>query len=67
MTIALLVILVYALAGLFFALYFLTRLAPKHDPALKSSPAHVRMLLIPGAIALWPLLLIKSLTQRSDA
>ncbi len=57
MTIALLVLAAYAAIGLLFAIVYATRLAPARSPALRTSPAHVRLLLIPAAAALWPLLL----------
>jgi len=57
MTVALLLLAAYAAIGLLFAILYATRLAPARDPALRASPAHVRLLLVPAAAALWPLLL----------
>ena len=48
---------VYAVIGAVFAAVYVTRLAPRRDPALRASGKSVRLLLIPGAVAVWPLLL----------
>jgi len=53
----LLLLAAYAAAGLLFALLYAAKIAPARDPALRASPIHVRALLIPAALALWPLLL----------
>ncbi|MCB0618312.1 MAG: hypothetical protein KDC43_14160 [Saprospiraceae bacterium] len=50
---------VYAAAGIVFALPFSFWGAPRIDPAAKGSPLGFRLLLLPAATALWPLLLIK--------
>lgn len=59
MTTALLVIALYLAVGVLFALVYVTRLAPSRDPVLASSPRRVRLLLLPGAVAVWPFLLTK--------
>lgn len=46
----------YALAGLVFALVFLPRAALRVDPHLDGSPWTVRLLILPGVIALWPVM-----------
>ncbi|MFM1855683.1 MAG: hypothetical protein RLZ83_992 [Pseudomonadota bacterium] len=51
--------------GFLFALAFVTWGAPRLDPAARGMPASVRLLLIPGAAALWPLLLWKWAARRS--
>lgn len=51
----------YLFAGALFAIYFALRGAPLLDPAAKGSSAWFRLLLIPGAIALWPVLLMTML------
>lgn len=56
-----LVALVYGGVGLLFALYFAARGAAKLDPAAEGAPIGFRMLILPGAAALWPLLLAKLL------
>ncbi len=49
---------IYFALGLLFALYFIFAGASKVDPLLKESRWVVRLLLTPGCIAVWPLLLI---------
>jgi len=46
----------YALAGLVFALVFLPRAALRVDPHLAGAPWTVRLLILPGVVALWPVL-----------
>ncbi len=48
---------VYAAIGLVFALFFVTRGVSRIDPAAAEGSIGFRILLIPGAIALWPLLM----------
>lgn len=45
----------YALAGVLFALAFLPRGILRVDDRLRESPWRVRLLLMPGVAALWPL------------
>ena len=45
----------YALAGVVFALAFLPRGIVRVDERLRESPWRVRLLLMPGVAALWPL------------
>lgn len=47
----------YAGLGLLFALAFAFRGAGKVDPAAREGTLGFRLLIIPGSIALWPLLL----------
>jgi hypothetical protein len=49
----------YAALGLAFAAYFVTVASGRLDPAARGTPVGVRLLLVPGAAALWPLLLRK--------
>ena len=49
----------YAALGLAFAIPFVTWGAGTIDPAAKVSGLGFKVLIIPGAIALWPLLLAK--------
>lgn len=53
----------YAAIGLLSALWLLTLGLPRLDPALSASPRRVRLLLLPGCIGLWPLLLAKTLKR----
>tara|TARA_R110002124_G_scaffold213164_4_gene379321 strand:+ start:451 stop:657 length:207 start_codon:yes stop_codon:yes gene_type:complete len=46
----------YIAAGLVFTLYFLVRGAFKMDPIFKNRSLMARLLLIPRAILLWPIL-----------
>jgi hypothetical protein len=47
----------YAIAGVFFAIYFGGAGAGRIDSDAKEAPLGVRLILMPGAVALWPLLL----------
>ncbi len=47
---------VYALAGLVFAAAFVARGGGRVDPAAADSPLGFKLLVFPGAAALWPLL-----------
>ncbi len=48
---------VYVAIGLVFALLFVGVGVDKLDPAAKGAPLAFRLLIIPGAAALWPVLL----------
>jgi hypothetical protein len=54
----------YGLVGLVFALAFVARGAAHLDPAAHGMPLPARVLLIPGAALLWPLMLTKWLGHR---
>lgn len=56
---------VYLVLGLVFALTFVTRGAAAIDPAAQGMPLLARLLVLPGAAALWPLMLWKWLTRQS--
>jgi len=45
----------YALAGVGFALMFLTRGVTRLDPRVAGAPKTLRLLILPGVVALWPL------------
>ena len=45
----------YALAGLALAVLFLPRAVTRLDPRVADAPASVRLLILPGVAALWPL------------
>lgn len=53
------IILIYLAIGLLFGIYFFIRGASQIDEQIKDSPWTVRLLLVPGAIGLWPLLFLK--------
>ncbi len=57
---------VYALLGLAFALIFLPRGALRVDHRLAASPVTVRLLILPGVAALWPLFLRRWATGRTE-
>lgn len=46
---------VYALAGAGFALLFLPRAVARLDPRIAGAPKTLRLLILPGIVALWPL------------
>lgn len=48
---------VYAAAGAIFALAFIVRGVSRLDPAAAAGSAGFRAVIVPGVIALWPLLL----------
>ncbi|MBI4718530.1 MAG: hypothetical protein HY763_12045 [Planctomycetes bacterium] len=50
---------VYALLGLLFAVAFVTCGVQRLDPAARPAPWGFRLLILPGSAALWPLLLLR--------
>jgi hypothetical protein len=57
---------VYATLGLLFAVPFVLRGIGRIDAAAQESSWGFRVLVLPGAAALWPLLLRRWLSRRSD-
>lgn len=57
---------VYFALGLLVSLIFMFGGAGRIDPAAKGSglPWRVRLLILPGIIGLWPLMLVKLVTQK---
>jgi hypothetical protein len=55
----------YALVGLIFALPFVMRGAGRIDPVARTGTAGFRILIIPGVIALWPLLMSRWIRGRT--
>jgi hypothetical protein len=55
----------YLALGLAFALAFVIWGVAVIDPAARGMPRLARLLIVPGVVALWPLMLGKWLTQRS--
>jgi hypothetical protein len=47
---------IYAAAGLLFAVPFLWRGVARLDPVASGSPLGFRLIILPGVVALWPLL-----------
>lgn len=58
-TIILLLMLLYVLLGVVFSFFFLTRGLQKIDEDVPGSSWGFRLIIIPGCILLWPLLLNK--------
>jgi hypothetical protein len=53
------IILIYLAIGLVFGIYFFIRGAAQMDELIKDSKWTVRLLFVPGAIGLWPILFLK--------
>ena len=49
----------YTLVGFLFGVLFVPRAAARMDPGLTHAPITVRLLILPGVIALWPLLAVR--------
>jgi hypothetical protein len=49
----------YALAGVVFAVAFVTRGIQRVDSAAEHAPVGFRLIVLPGVAALWPLLLVR--------
>ena len=54
---------IYLLIGLVFAIWFVNRGAAKIDQGVKEANWKLRLLLLPGSAALWPILLRKVLNS----
>ena len=48
----------YLFAGFLFALVFVTIAVPRIDPDAKNSGAAFRLVIFPGSVALWPLIVL---------
>jgi hypothetical protein len=55
---------VYGAVGILFAAVFLYRGITQVDPAAQGMPWLARLLLVPGTVALWPLLMNKWLMRQ---
>lgn len=62
---ALILALLYLVAGLVFAFFFLGKGIEKVDPAAHGSGRGFRLIILPGTIALWPLLLKKWMNVKT--
>ncbi len=49
----------YAVAGLAFAAAFVTRGVGRIDPMAREAPWTFRLLIVPGVVVWWPLLLVR--------
>lgn len=56
---------IYLAIGLVFALLFVCFGAGKIDPAARNMPVQARLTILPGCMLLWPLMLLKWLTQKA--
>jgi hypothetical protein len=56
----------YALAGIVFAIFFITLGVQRIDTLAKGSSPVFRLLLFPGSAALWPLLLRRWISGRAE-
>lgn len=59
-------ILGYFLAGSIFAVIFLTRWIHKIDEGVAESPWTFKLIIAPGCIVLWPVLLRKYISETSN-
>ncbi|MCA9288373.1 MAG: hypothetical protein KDA05_07305 [Phycisphaerales bacterium] len=57
----------YAILGSVFAAWFLARGIVRIDPAASGSGLWFRLIILPGVIALWPVLVIKARAARGKA
>jgi hypothetical protein len=56
----------YALAGVGFALLFLPRAVARLDPRVAGAPKTLRLLILPGIVALWPLFAWRGITRAPE-
>ena len=56
----------YALVGVGFAMLFLPRAVARLDPRVAGAPKTLRLLILPGVVALWPLLAWRWLTGAGE-
>ncbi len=61
------VVAAYLAIGLLFGIFFAFKGAALLDPVATGAPLGFRILVLPGAVALWPLLLVKLLVKRGAA
>ena len=63
----LLLIAIYLVAGLLFAIAFLTKGITVVDEAAHGSTAGFRIIILPGVVLLWPLLLKKWIKAKTES
>ncbi|MCB9845163.1 MAG: hypothetical protein H6811_04155 [Phycisphaeraceae bacterium] len=61
----LIALLTYAAVGLCFAIPFVVSWVKRVDPVAAGAPLRVRLLFLPGAVALWPVLWPMTVRARS--
>ncbi|MEO0983702.1 MAG: hypothetical protein AAFX03_13735 [Pseudomonadota bacterium] len=54
----------YLGVGLLFAVVFVFALAGRIDPAAQAMPLQARLIILPGVMLLWPLMLMKTFAQK---
>lgn len=54
---------VYIAIGLLFSLWFVFAGAKKIDDGMADTPFHFKLILIPGAVFMWPLMVVKILKK----
>lgn len=54
---------IYLGIGLLFSLWFVLAGAKKIDEGVAATPFHFKLILIPGSILIWPVLLVKILKK----
>ena len=54
----------YFFTGFVFAIIFVMLGVQKIDPAARSMPVRARLIVLPGSMLLWPLMLFKWITQK---
>ena len=57
---------IYALAGVAFAVLFLPRAVTRLDPRIAGAPVALRLLILPGVAAFWPLFAWRWLSGASE-
>ena len=56
--------LLYLLLGLIFGIAFVSKGVKKVDPVAKGTSWRFRLLILPGSMALWPVLLVKWIKSK---
>ena len=55
----------YLAVGILFTVWFILKGAEKLDEGVKKTPWHFRLILLPGSVLMWPVLLYKLLSKKS--
>ena len=61
------IVLVYLLTGMLFAVVFLVKLIHTLDDAVSLSPWTFRLIIFPGCVVMWPVLLRKYMKARKSS
>ena len=57
----------YAAVGCVFAIFFVTLGVARVDPAARGAPWGFRLIILPGTVALWPVMLLKVVRGGSSS